>query len=89
MDDHRTSDSPLIAYSLRSRLLMSGQVAVVLQLYRSDTIALTSTLMVCDREQTAASLRLCRTHLLKLGVHEIDARPQRSTRPNPSASRAA
>ena len=63
-----------VVYSLTSRLLMSGDMAIVLQLYRQRDLVLTSTLMICDRQRVAEASRLCASHLRKLGVPEYDVR---------------
>ena len=78
-----------VAYSLTSRLLMSGEMAIVLQLYRHDDLVLTSTLMVCDRQKVVEASRLCGSHLRKLGVPEYESRPSRQPRVTPPVIQAA
>ena len=78
-----------VAYSLTARLLMSGEMAIVLQLYRRHDLVLTSTLMVCDRQKVTEASRLCGSHLRKLGVPEYDTRASRQPRVTPPAIQAA
>ena len=84
MDLPVTTRAPAnVAYSLTSRLLMSGEMAVVLQLYRCHDLILTSTLMVCDRQKVAEASRLCGSHLRKLGVPEHTPRSTAQAPRNP------
>ena len=85
-----TTQAPAdVAYAINARLLMSGQMAIVLQLYRNHNVVLTSTLMVCDRPKVAEALRLCGSHLRKLGVPEYDRRSSRQARVTPPVIQAA
>ena len=67
-DDDKTS------FAIASRLLISGEVAVVLHLYRGGKLALKTMLATCDREEARSVLRHSRYHLTKLGIPEEHSR---------------
>ena len=59
-----------VTYTIGSRLLTTGDVAVVLQLYQDGKHTLTTTLMTCDRQELSGHLRTCRVHLERRSVLE-------------------
>ena len=59
-----------VTYTIGSRLLTTGDVAIVLQLYQDGTHTLTTTLMTCDRQELSGHIRTCRVHLKTRGVLE-------------------
>ena len=64
-------DEPIqVTYSITSRLMVSGEVSIVMHLHRDGQHVLTRTLMTCARGDLPASLRTCRAHLQKLGVRQ-------------------
>lgn len=69
------NDPVQITYAIASRLMTTGEVSIVMHLYRDGQHALMTTLMTCNRDDLPGTLRTCRAHLDKLGIREIPRMP--------------
>ncbi len=62
----------MITYTLITRDLTEGQVAIVLYLFRDDEVASVTTIATVARNAAAVMLMKSRAHLHKVGVPDAD-----------------